>query len=47
MTGCRTYSEFIELTNPPERRLIIKSIEAHDKRKQRRQQVNSPSPAGF
>jgi len=47
MTGCRTYSEFVSMTNPPERRLIIKSIEAHDRQKRRRRQASSPSPTGF
>lgn len=33
ITGCRTYTEFHELTDPVERRLIVRSIEAwHEER---------------
>lgn len=31
VTGCRTYSEFIEETAPLERRLIVRSIDERNK----------------
>jgi hypothetical protein len=48
MTGCRTLSEFYDLTNPLERRLIIKSIEAYNEEKSSSTGGSgaSPSPMG-
>jgi hypothetical protein len=34
MTGCRTYSEFVELTNPYERHLIVESIDAYHRQRE-------------
>lgn len=49
MTGCRTLSEFYDLTDPLERRLIVKSIDAYYEAKSGDgggQTTNGP-PGGF